>query len=84
MALTGHSPRCLRVMAAVMSGRISDAGVAVVRDVQAPAITQQLGPNFYGYGFASAMLLSCLVGLSLLSAKLDSLEYETFMMQRFA
>lgn len=48
------------------------------------AITQQLGPNFYGYGFASAMLLSCLVGLSLLSAKLDSLEYETFMMQRFA
>jgi polysaccharide biosynthesis protein PelG len=46
--------------------------------------TQALGPSFYGYGFAGAMLLSCLVGLSLLSSKLDSLEYETFMMQRFS
>ncbi|MBL9007045.1 MAG: exopolysaccharide Pel transporter PelG [Myxococcales bacterium] len=48
------------------------------------AITQQLGPAFYGYGFASAMLLTCLLGIWLLSARLDSLEYETFMMQRFA
>jgi uncharacterized membrane protein len=47
-------------------------------------ITQALGPSFYGYGFASAMLLSCLVGLWLLSNKLDSLEYETFMMQKFS
>ena len=48
------------------------------------AITQQLGPTFYGYGFASAMLLTSLIGLKLLSSKLDSLEYETFMMQAFS
>ncbi len=47
-------------------------------------ITQILGPSYYGYGFASAMLLTSLVGLWLLSAKLDRLEYETFMMQSLA
>lgn len=47
-------------------------------------ITQQLGPSFYGYGFAASMLLTSLVGLWLLSAKFDSLEYETFMMQHFS
>src|SRR5262249_29685575 len=46
--------------------------------------TQYLGPPYYGYGFASSMLLTSVVGLGLLSAKLDSLEYETFMMQHFA
>ena len=46
-------------------------------------LTQYLGPPYYGYGFAAAMLLTSLVGLWLLSAKLDSLEYETFMMQHF-
>lgn len=47
-------------------------------------ITQYLGPDYYGYGFAAAMLLTSLTGLWLLSSKLDSLEYETFMMQHFA
>lgn len=47
-------------------------------------VSQALGPSYYGYGFAAAMLLTGLVGLGLLSAKLDSLEYETFMMQNFA
>ena len=47
-------------------------------------VSQQLGPSYYGYGFAAAMLLTSLVGLGLLSSKLDSLEYETFMMQNFA
>ncbi len=46
--------------------------------------TQLLGPALYGYGFAGAMLLTCLLGLWLLSARLDALEYETFMMQSFA
>jgi uncharacterized membrane protein len=47
-------------------------------------VTQQLGPSYYGYGFALSMLLTCLTGLWLLSSQLDSLEYETFMMQRFS
>jgi uncharacterized membrane protein len=47
-------------------------------------VTQELGPSFYGYGFAGAMFLSCLTGLWWLSSKFDSLEYETFMMQHFS
>jgi len=47
-------------------------------------LSQYLGPSYYGYGFAASMLLTNLLGLWLLSSKLDSLEYETFMMQRFA
>ena len=43
--------------------------------------TIQLGPAFYGYGFASATLVSALTGLWLLSRKFDRLEYETFMLQ---
>lgn len=44
-------------------------------------LTQQLGPQFYGYGFAVSATLSSLIGLLLLSRKLDRLEYETFMLQ---
>ena len=40
-----------------------------------------LGPDFFGYGFAAAVLLSGGLGLALLSKKLDRLEYETFMLQ---
>ncbi len=47
-------------------------------------LSQYFGPAYYGYGFASAMLLTNLIGLWLLSSKLDTLEYETFMMQHFA
>ncbi|GAC1347612.1 MAG: exopolysaccharide Pel transporter PelG [Myxococcales bacterium] len=42
----------------------------------------RLGPQFYGYGFAVSALLTCAVGLPLLSRKLDRLEFETFMLQR--
>lgn len=38
-----------------------------------------LGPRFYGYGFATSMALVTVVGLLVLSRKLDRLEYETFM-----
>lgn len=41
----------------------------------------QLGASFYGYGFAAAVLISVVVGLALLSRKLNQLEYETFMLQ---
>lgn len=44
-------------------------------------ITLELGPQFYGYGFAIALVLTSLAGLALLSKKLDRLEYETFMLQ---
>jgi len=42
----------------------------------------QLGPQFYGYGFAIAMLVSTLVGIAFLNRKFAKLEYETFMLQR--
>ncbi len=44
-------------------------------------LSQYLGPAFYGYGFALAVSLTALLGLLLLSRKLDRLEYETFMLQ---
>ncbi|HEY8606582.1 MAG TPA: exopolysaccharide Pel transporter PelG [Noviherbaspirillum sp.] len=40
-----------------------------------------LGPAYYGYGFAVALLVVVLVGLYVLSQKLETLEYETFMLQ---
>ncbi len=44
-------------------------------------ITLQLGPQFYGFGFAAAVTLAALVGLAILSRQLRRLEYETFMLQ---
>lgn len=41
----------------------------------------ELGPPFYGYGYALAATITSVVGLLLLSRKLDRLEYETFMLQ---
>lgn len=43
--------------------------------------TLQLGVIWYGYGFAIAMLASVVVGFQLLDRKLETLEYETFMLQ---
>lgn len=36
---------------------------------------------FYGYGYASSLILSSLLGLALLSRVLERLTYETFMLQ---
>jgi polysaccharide biosynthesis protein PelG len=44
-------------------------------------LTLQLGAPYYGYGFAAAMLLAVLIGFVALDRKLESLEYETFMLQ---
>jgi len=41
-----------------------------------------LGAPYYGYGFALALLIAVITGLRLLDRKLDSLEYETFMLQK--
>jgi polysaccharide biosynthesis protein PelG len=44
-------------------------------------LTQVLGPTFYGYGFAGAVVLTSLAGLSLISRRLDKLVYETIMLR---
>jgi polysaccharide biosynthesis protein PelG len=44
-------------------------------------LTQYMGPIFYGYGFAGAVVLSTLVGMNILSKRLDKLMYETFMLR---
>ncbi|MCX7069272.1 MAG: exopolysaccharide Pel transporter PelG [Methylococcales bacterium] len=43
-------------------------------------LTQVMGPAFYGYGFAGAVVLNTLVGMCILSRRLDKLMYETFML----
>lgn len=48
------------------------------------SLTLYLGPSYYGYGFAGALLIIVVTGLYLLDRKLDSLEYETYMLQRTA
>ena len=45
------------------------------------AISLQLGAAWFGYGFALAMLITVLVGIWILSRKLEALEYQTFMLQ---
>jgi len=45
-------------------------------------LTQQLGPQFYGYGFLGGTLLASLTGIVILERRLAWLEYETFMLQR--
>lgn len=44
-------------------------------------ISLRLGPVFYGYGFAIAMLITVLVSFVWLTNKIEKLEYETFMLQ---
>lgn len=45
------------------------------------AASFQLGVAFYGYGIASALILTLLVGFVLLNRRLERLEFDTFMMQ---
>jgi uncharacterized membrane protein len=56
-------------------------GLFVVSNVVLTAVTLSLNPAFYGYGFAGSLLIVVLASLYLLDRKLDSLEYETFMLQ---
>jgi|SRR5215831_12533820 len=44
-------------------------------------VTVHLGAPYYGYGFACALLATVMAGAWLLGRKLDTLEYETFMLQ---
>jgi uncharacterized membrane protein len=59
-------------------------GLFVCANTLFTLMTQYLGPTYYGFGFLSAAALSVLVGLAVLSRKLDRLEYETFMLQQAA
>lgn len=45
-------------------------------------VTLYLGPSFYGYGFAGALLIIVMAGVYLLDRRLDSLEYDTYMLQK--
>ncbi|MFM0364803.1 exopolysaccharide Pel transporter PelG [Paraburkholderia sediminicola] len=53
----------------------------VALNVVFTAITLALNPACYGYGFAGSLLVVVLASLYLLDRKLESLEYETFMLQ---
>lgn len=45
-------------------------------------LSQYMGPMFYGYGFAGAVVLSTLAGMFIISKRLDKLMYETFMLRQ--
>lgn len=53
----------------------------VVLNFVLTAITIHLGPPYYGYGFACALLIVVMIGAYRLSRTMASLEYETFMLQ---
>lgn len=44
-------------------------------------ITLWLGPNWYGYGFAVALLVVVMAAVKMLDRKFASLEYETYMLR---
>jgi uncharacterized membrane protein len=52
-----------------------------VANTSLTVLSQALGPEFYGYGFALAALVSCLLAIQLLTRRLARLDIETFMQQ---
>ncbi|GAB4467979.1 MAG: exopolysaccharide Pel transporter PelG [Burkholderiaceae bacterium] len=46
--------------------------------------TLALGPAWFGYGYAGALLVVCVAGLIVLDRVFEQLEYHTFMLQRSA
>ncbi|SDY12083.1 exopolysaccharide Pel transporter PelG [Nitrosomonas sp. Nm58] len=44
-------------------------------------LSQYLGPAFYGYGFALSVALTTIIGMVIVSKKLNQLVYETFMLR---
>ena len=53
----------------------------VLLNVALTHVSIMLGPAFYGYGFALALLAVVLAGFVLLGRTMEKLEYQTFMMQ---
>ncbi|MEN7529606.1 MULTISPECIES: exopolysaccharide Pel transporter PelG [unclassified Cupriavidus] len=56
-------------------------GTFVVLNFVLTRLTLELGPAWYGYGFAVSLLVVVALSLYLLDRKLDRLEYETYMLQ---
>ncbi|MDX8398340.1 MAG: exopolysaccharide Pel transporter PelG, partial [Mariprofundaceae bacterium] len=56
-------------------------GLFFLGNVVLTLLSQWLGPLFYGYGFALALLLACGSAVLVISRCFDRLEYETFMLQ---
>jgi len=52
-----------------------------VGNLAATLVTQSLGPDWYGFGFATAAFLVSAAGLPILSRKLERLDREIFMRQ---
>lgn len=50
-------------------------------NVALTALSLKLGAAWFGYGFTLAMLITVLVGVWALTKKLETLEYQTFMLQ---
>ncbi|MEW9900730.1 exopolysaccharide Pel transporter PelG [Chitinivorax sp. PXF-14] len=57
-------------------------GIFVLLNIGLTALSLHWGPAYYGYGFALAVLITVLTGMAFLDRKLQTLEYETFMLQR--
>ncbi|CAE6749980.1 hypothetical protein R69927_02120 [Paraburkholderia domus] len=56
-------------------------GAFVVLNGLFTGITLKLGPDFYGYGFALALLVVVVASVKVLDRKFMSLEYETYMLR---
>ena len=56
-------------------------GLFLMINIAATLMSIQLGPHYYGFGFALATTLTSLIGIVHLHGKLKDLEYETFMLQ---
>jgi uncharacterized membrane protein len=53
----------------------------VLLNIALTKVSILLGPTFYGYGFALALLAVVLAGFVCLGRTMENLEYRTFMMQ---
>lgn len=65
-----------RTIALILTGLF--AGLNLILSL----LSINLGANWYGYGFAVALLVTVVIGLYWLDRKMAILEYETFMLQK--
>lgn len=57
------------------------SGLLLVLNALLTAVSMHLGPFYYGYGFAVALLIVSTIGMMDLEKRLDRLEYITFMLR---